>query len=425
MNETDLPPQGVDESPGGGLSGSPPPESLGGWGGPPPPPRPPRRRGFRYMLALAALLAAAAAALIALDAAHVFRAPTRTARIVSPSTSGSVSSPSNSFSVTQSRGSGGVLSSSTIAATVDPGLADVNVVFGNQGARGAGTGMVLTSSGVVLTNNHVINGATSIRVTDIGNGKTYSATVVGYDRTGDIAVLQLQGASGLKTVPLGDSSTVTTGARVTALGNAGGVGGTPSMARGTVTALSQTITATDVGGGNAQQLNNLIETNAAIQPGDSGGPLVNSGGQVIGMDAAASVGFTGRPSMAQGYAIPIDTAIAISKQIESGVGTSTVHVGPTAFLGVAIAQTGQSGGFGGSPSGALIGGTLPGYPAAKAGLAQGDVITSLNGQAVSSGTALTELLSGHHPGDTITLQWTDSAGQTHSAAITLASGPAT
>ena len=148
--------------------------------------------------------------------------------------------------------------------------------------------MVLSSDGKVLTNNHVISGATSISVTDIGNGKTYSAKVVGYDRTHDVAVLQLQNASGLQTTPLGDSSKVSVGDSVVGVGNAGGVGGTPSAAAGTVTALNQTITASDDGNGTSEQLSGLIQVNADIQPGDSGGSLVNSQGQVVGIDTAGS-----------------------------------------------------------------------------------------------------------------------------------------
>src|SRR6201994_2103872 len=180
------------------------------------------------------------------------------------------------------------LTTAQIASKVDPGLVDVVSTLGDQNATAEGTGMVLTSTGEILTNNHVIDGATSIKVTDIGNGKTYTATVVGYDATKDIAVLQLQDASGLPTISLGDSSSVTVGSKVTALGNAGGKGGTPSVATGTVTALNQSITASDEGGGSSEQLSGLIETNADIQPGDSGGPLVNSSGQIIGMDPAAS-----------------------------------------------------------------------------------------------------------------------------------------
>ncbi len=168
-------------------------------------------------------------------------------------------------------GAGSPANVSSIASSVSPDLVDINTTLGDQGGSAAGTGIVLTSNGEVLTNNHVIDGATSISVTDIGNGQTYRATVVGYNRTSDIAVIQLQGASGLKTATLGDSSSVSVGQGVVAIGNAGGVGGTPSYAGGSVTALDQTITASDQGGANAEQLSNMIEINANIEPGDSGG----------------------------------------------------------------------------------------------------------------------------------------------------------
>ena len=204
------------------------------------------------------------------------------------------------------------------------------------------------------------------------------------------------------------------------------------MAQGSVTALQQTITASDLGGGNAERLGGLIQTDAAVLPGDSGGPLVNDGGQVVGMDAAASSAntpFIAQTSTPQSFAIPIDSALAIAKQIEAGTSSATVHVGPTGFLGVEVVPSSQ---FGGGPAsgagtqaqGALVGGALPGYPAARIGLAQGDVITAVDGQTVTSATALTDLLSAHHPGDSVQLQWTDTSGQTHAATVKLASGPA-
>ena len=263
------------------------------------------------------------------------------------------------------------LSASQIAQRVDPALVDVVSTLGDQGASAAGTGIVLTSDGTVLTNNHVIRGATSIKVTDVGNGRTYTAKVVGYDASKDVAVIQLQNASGLTTANLGDSSSVRSGDSVTALGNAGGKGGTPSVATGTVTALNQGITASDEGSGaNSEQLTGLIETNADIQPGDSGGALVNSYGQVIGMNTAASSGtqFQSQSDQAtvQAYAIPVDNAESIAKQVEAGQGSSTVHIGATAFLGIETdgsnsgsgsgSGSGDSGGFGGFGDGSGFGG---------------------------------------------------------------------
>ena len=234
----------------------------------------------------------------------------------------------------------------------------------------------------MLTNNHVIEGATSIKAIDIGNGRTYTATVVGYDASHDVAVIQLQDASGLTTASLGDSSTVQSGDSVTALGNAEGKEGTPAVATGTVTALNQSITASDELSNVSEQLTGLIETNAPIQPGDSGGPLVNSYGQVIGMDTAASSNYQlqGQSSTAtQAYAIPINDALSIAKQIEAGTTSADVHIGATAFLGLESGGSSsnsrrvrRSAGSAGrtaraGTSGVTIAGTVSGSPAANAG----------------------------------------------------------
>jgi S1-C subfamily serine protease len=394
------------------------------------------------------------------------------------------STPSSAASTT-------ALTTSQIANRVDPGLVDIVSTLGDQSAEAAGTGMVVTSSGEVLTNNHVIDGATSIKATDIGNGRTYTAKVVGYDKSDDVAVIQLQGASGLTTVSFGDSSQVAVGQSVVALGNAGGQGGTPSVATGTVTALNQSITASDEGSGSSENLTGMIESNANIQPGDSGGSLVNSAGQVIAIDTAASGGsgssssgsgqdpfgssgqdpfgssgqdpfgssgqdpfgssgqdpFGGSSqspseqspssqspsssgqSQTQAFSIPINKALAIAGQIEAGNASSTVHIGATGFLGVELGTSGSSssGGFssGGQSGSALtVQGTLSGSPAAQAGLSQGDVIDSIDGQSVSSQSDLQAAIGQHHPGDQVTIGWTDQSGQTHTATVTLENGPA-
>jgi S1-C subfamily serine protease len=343
-----------------------------------------------------------------------------------------------------SEGSGGPSDVGSIAAKVDPALVDVNSTFNYQSAQGAGTGIVLTSNGVILTNNHVINEATSISVTDVGNGKTYSATVVGYDESRDIAVLQLHGASGLQTADIGDSSTAAVGESVVAVGNAGGTGGTPTSAGGSITALDQSISAADDLDGTSEQLSGLIETNADVQAGDSGGSLVTNSGQVIGVDAAASEGTSFQSSGNQGYAIPINEALSIARQIENGQGSSDIHVGSTAELGVLLSTSdeqsdgggfgsgfGSFGGVGGgdansggsSTTGADVSGVVSGSAAQQAGLADGDVITSFDGQSVGSITALSQLLITHHPGDTVQVGWVDSSGQSHTATVDLGSGP--
>ncbi len=343
-----------------------------------------------------------------------------------------------------SEGTGGPSNVSSIAAKVDPALVDINVGFNYQQASGAGTGIVLTSNGEVLTNNHVIEGATSISVTDIGNGKTYSATVVGYDAAEDVAVLQLKDASGLQTAQIGDSSKVAIGDGVVAIGNAGGTGGTPSAAGGSITGVNQAITASDELSGTSENLSGLLETNADVQAGDSGGSLVNSSGQVIGMDTAGSQGYSLSSQANQGYAVPINKALSIAAQIEAGKSSATVHVGPTAFLGVLLSSSGSSGSgspggsfgygsddpFGGqsnggsTASGAAVSGAVSGSAASQIGLAQGDVITSFDAHTVSSASDLGTLMQSHKPGDSVQIGWTDSSGQPHTATVTLGSGPA-
>ena len=314
------------------------------------------------------------------------------------------------------------LTTAQIAAKVSPGLVDVVSTLGYQQAKGAGTGMVLTSSGEVLTNNHVIDGATSISVTDIGNGRTYSASVVGYDQHHDVAVLQLHGASGLQTVSLGNSSSAAVGQRVVALGNAGGKGGAPSVVTGKIAGTGASIGAADQLAGTVEQLHGLIAHNAAIQPGDSGGPLVNRYGQVIGIDTAGGRSQSGQT---QGFAIPINQAVATARQIAAGTSSATVHIGPTGLMGVQVMHASQAAANGvPAGSGVAVAGVLPSSPAAAAGLAGGDVITSVNGQRVTSPEGLQSALEPHHPGDQITVGWTDQQGQAHSGTVTLITGPA-
>ncbi|MGH3786712.1 MAG: trypsin-like peptidase domain-containing protein [Pseudonocardiaceae bacterium] len=203
---------------------------------------------------------------------------------------------------------------SALAASVSPALVDIHVRL-NEDAAAAGTGIVLSSSGQVLTNNHVVDGATSIRVTNVGNGRAYPATVVGYHRSRDIAVLQLQGATGLQAAAIGDSSRVAVGDDIGAIGIAGGRDDTPSIAGGKVVALDQTITVRDEQTGNGQRLTGLIQVSAQLQPGYSGGPLVNTAGQVIGVNTAAATRSPSQTSDGEGFAIPINDAIAISEQI--------------------------------------------------------------------------------------------------------------
>ncbi|HVC13278.1 MAG TPA: S1C family serine protease [Acidimicrobiales bacterium] len=326
----------------------------------------------------------------------------------------------------------------TIAAKVTPGLVDINTVLGYQTDEAAGTGMVLTPTGKVLTNNHVIEGSTKITATDLGNGKVYPASVVGYTRTQDVAVIQLKGASGLKTVQLGNSSALKVGEAIVGIGNAGGTGGTPSAAGGSVSALNQAITASDQGslGTTTEHLTGLIESNADIQPGDSGGPLVTTSGAVVGMDTAASAaqGYSLRGATGQGYSIPINEAVSLAHQIIAGHASATIHIGQTPFLGVYVESTTTRTQFGGTTatstvtppatSGAAVANIIPGTPAQSSGLARGDVITNVGGTAVTNPGGLTKIMLRYHPGDSVKVTWTTRTGQTQSASIALADGPA-
>jgi S1-C subfamily serine protease len=317
------------------------------------------------------------------------------------------------------------LTTSAIAAMTDPSVVDVNTTLGYQHASAAGTGIVLTSSGTVLTNNHVIAGATAIRVTDVGSGRTYRATVAGYDETHDIAVLRLPGASGLAAASLGDSSKITIGAKVVAIGNAGGKGGTPAVATGSVTSLDAAITATSESTGTSERLTGLVRTDAALQAGDSGGPLVNSAGQVIGIDTAASSGFQFQPvGASESFAIPVSGAVAIAKQIGAGRSSAIVHIGATGFLGVALAASGGAGAGGTGAVGPAVTAVQPGSPAHAAGLVAGDVLQTIDGYAVDSQSAVAAIMITHHPGDKIGITWRDQSGQQHTATLTLATGPA-
>lgn len=317
---------------------------------------------------------------------------------------------------------------SSIASKVDPALVDINVDNNYAGSEGAATGIVLTSDGLVLTNNHVVDGATSITATDIGNGKTYKATVVGYDNTHDIALIKLTGASGLATAKIGDSSKVSTGDGVVAIGNAGGVGGTPSAVGGTVTGLNQQVVAADPTTGESEQLSGMLETNADIQSGDSGGPVVNTSGEVIGVTSVGSSGYSSFDSSTGGYAVPINTAMDIVDQIKSGDSSGSVHVGTTGFLGVSLSsgQSGSSqlGGSGSTTAGATVADVVSGSPAEKLGLTAGDVITAVDGTSVSTAKQLSTLIGSHKAGDTVTITWTDQSGSQHSGSVQLAQGPA-
>jgi S1-C subfamily serine protease len=302
--------------------------------------------------------------------------------------------------------------SATASSAQSVGVVDINTTLGYQEAQAAGTGMVMDSNGDVLTNNHVVNGATSIKVTVVSTGATYTAKVVGTDPTQDIAVIRLVDASGLKVANFGDSDSVKVGAAVTGVGNAGGVGGTPSAAAGKVLALNQSITASDDSGSDSERLPNVIVTDAPIQAGDSGGPLYDSSNHIVGIDTAANTSGT-----TQGFAIPINTARSLAGQILSGHETSTIHIGLPAFLGISVEA-------GAGSTGTTVSGVVQNGPAAGVGIVQGDQITKVGSTSTPNPTALHNALASKNPGDRTTITYVDQSGASHTATVTLASGPA-
>jgi S1-C subfamily serine protease len=332
----------------------------------------------------------------------------------------------------------GPLNAAALLAKVDPGVVDIDSTLQYNDESAEGTGMVISSGGLILTNNHVIDEATSIRVTEVTSGQSYPAKVVGYDSTDDVAVLQLQtssggAVSGLKTITLGNSSSVQLGAPVLAIGNAGGRGGTPSSAQGIINAEGRSIQASD-NGNSPESLHDMLQTNAPIEEGDSGGPLVNASGAAIGMDTAAnSPGDNSQQGATTGFAIPINNALAIAREIIAGQASKTVHLGDDGFIGVSAvtdgvsctassgpgSQGGSSSPSSGAPAGAYICDVYPNTPAATAGLIQGDVITAVNGTSISSASGLTTYLAAKHPGDKLTVTFIDANGNSQTTSVTL------
>jgi S1-C subfamily serine protease len=270
-----------------------------------------------------------------------------------------------------------------------------------------GTGMIITSSGEVVTNNHVIAGATTISVTLYGKLTSMPATLIDTDPVNDVALLQITGASNLPTVSYGDSKNVQVGDGVVAIGNALGLqAGSPTVTQGIISATGRTVQASDSSGNDTETLSNMFQTDAAINPGNSGGPLVDSSGRVIGMNTAVAAGASGS-SAAQniGFAIPSNKieqllpalrSKSISPASQDGIG----------YLGVDIeTMTSQlRSAYNFVPTqGAVVLDVMPGSPADAAGLQQGDVITSFDGKAVTSADQLAMAIQAKAPGKKVTI----------------------
>jgi putative serine protease PepD len=278
-----------------------------------------------------------------------------------------------------------------VLAAVEGAVADIQATGPRQ--SGQGTGIVYSADGLVLTNNHVVEGATTVTVTTPGDRQPRAATIVGTDPNNDVAVLRLSNTDGLTVAQLGSSATTKVGEDVVAIGNALGLRGDPSVTRGIVSALDRSI----------GDLSGLIQTDAAINSGNSGGPLVNAAGQVIGINTAVAI-----ENNAQniGFAIPIDTAKAVAERLTDGTPTT-----PTAFLGVSTMDNTAG------TTGATIAEVTAGSPAAKAGLQAGDVIVAVGGHAVSGAASLSRLVGDQEPGDKVDLTIVRQGTERHVEAV--------
>ncbi|WP_019145259.1 S1C family serine protease, partial [Aeromicrobium massiliense] len=295
------------------------------------------------------------------------------------------------------------------AATTEQQTGVALITSTTTSGEGAGTGMVLTSDGLVLTNHHVVEGATEVSVEIASTGRTYAADVLGYDDEADVAVLRLDDASGLDTVTTDTAEAVRAGDAVVGVGNAGGTG-EATASPGTVTATDRTIDVGDESTGTTSTLSGLIEVDADIVAGDSGGPLYDDDGEVVGMDTAASSG----SADVTGYAVPIATALEVVDQVLAGDESGGVSVGADAFLGVQLQDTG---------TGPVVVGTVDGSAAQDAGVSAGSTITALGGTAVTDAESLSTAVAAHDPGDAVSLRWTGADGASHQASVTLREGP--
>ncbi|HEY5111805.1 MAG TPA: trypsin-like peptidase domain-containing protein [Acidimicrobiales bacterium] len=290
-----------------------------------------------------------------------------------------------------------------LVVKVLPSIVSIDVK--GSGGEDQGTGMIITSAGLVVTNNHVIAAAVqggTITVTRSGSTKAEPATLVGTNPVDDVALIRINGASNLPVVTFGNSNALVAGDAVVAIGNALGLAaGTPTVTQGIVSALGRTVTA---GTSTASEtLNNMIQTDAAINPGNSGGPLLDSSGDVIGMNTAvAGTLANGETSQNIGFAIPVATIESLLTTLKAG--ESVVNHG--AFIGVEIESMTpslqQQYGFK-VTSGAVVMSTISGTGAAAAGVRQGDVIVAINKTSITSAQDVSAVISSLKPGDVITL----------------------
>jgi S1-C subfamily serine protease len=296
----------------------------------------------------------------------------------------------------------------TVARRVRPAVVGIDATL-ERGGRSAGSGMVLTSSGQVLTNNHVIANATSITVRTY-DGRTFPATVVGYDIVDDVALLQVNGASALSTIDIGHSASVVVGQLVVVLDGDRGI-------KSSVRALARDVTAGDERDPDGLEIQRgVMELAASLQPVDAGGPVADGRGNIIAIRTAASDGRRFREETADvSFAIPIDRAYAIAGQINAGQNTATVHVGPRAVLGAHV-QALPSGG------GVVVVDVQRDGPAGGAGIGVNDVIAAVDDVSVASAPDLESVLNRHEPGDDVRVGWFDGRHVFHTATVRLTKG---
>jgi S1-C subfamily serine protease len=417
---SDIEPQSTDLIP-------PPPPAPPYYLPPAPAPRPAWGRWLAAGTIAATIFAGAFGVGIGLTMARYLHSSSQTPVASAPQSSEPSSSTAPISAVTPSTNHNGTINAQAIAAKVDPALVDINTVVQTATSTGAasGTGMIITSSGEVLTNNHVVDQSISISVTIAGHAGSYKAHVIGVSPTADVALIQIEGVSGLPTVTFADSSSVKVGDPVVALGNALGQGGTPALTQGQITAVDQTITASE-GSGRSETLNGMIQSDAGISPGDSGGALVNSTGQVIGMITAGEAqGFRTTVSPI-GYAVNTNSALTVVNEIRAGQASADVIIGPVGYIGVQIrdlnpqlaAQYGLN-----ITSGPLVWAVQAGSPAEQAGMTRLSVITKIGGTSVDSSASLGNALHAYKPGANVAVTWIDQGGASHTKMLTLTTGP--
>ena len=281
-------------------------------------------------------------------------------------------------------------------------------------SQGAGTGVVLTPDGDVLTNAHVIADAASIKVKLSTNDRTYDATLLGSDPAADVALIRIQGVSNLPTAALGRSADLRVGDQVVAIGHALALPGGPTVTTGIVSALDRTI------GSGSRRLEHLIQTDAAINPGNSGGPLVNAKAEVVGINTAVIQGSGQGDAQNIGFAIASDTIRPMIDELRQAGGRVRVP----AFLGVTTTTLNDASRerLGLSGTGAYVTSVGFGTPAEAAGLRAGDVITAVDGGKVTSSDELGSAIRKHRPGDRVEIRW-QRGGTERSASVTLGQTP--